>query len=160
MGGFNVKKVFWALVICALFASPTLAAMSDADFIEFSKSATLQQINEAISEGANVNAWDGHGWTPLKLAAASIPNLSNPEVIIALIKAGADVNARCSRGGTALMFGVLSNNPNPEVITILLEAGADVDAVSAYGKTALDFARQNEALKDTDAFQQLYEASR
>ena len=49
------------------------------------------------------------------------------------------------------------NNPNPEVLTVLLEAGADAKAKSNEGKTALDYARENEALKGTQALKLLEE---
>ena len=46
----------------------------------------------------------------------------NPEVIRALLRAGADMNARDKRGNPALMEA--SNNKNLEGIRILKEAGA------------------------------------
>lgn len=49
------------------------------------------------------------------------------------------------------------NNPNPKVLTVLLEAGADAKAKSNEGKTALDYARENEALKGTQALKLLEE---
>ena len=49
------------------------------------------------------------------------------------------------------------NNPNPKVLTVLLEAGADAKAKSNEGKTALDYARENEALKVTQALKLLEE---
>ena len=143
MGGFIMKKVFLSLLVCALFASPALAAMSGADFVELSGtgSGTLQQINEAIEAGANVNATTGWGGTALMLAARFNPN---HRVVTALLEAGADINARDAGGSTALMWA--GNNRYPEVITAvitaLIEAGADVNARDQNGNTALHHVTQ------------------
>ena len=50
-------------------------------------------------------------------------------------------------------------NANPEVITALLKLGADPKAKDSSGKTALDYAKENEKLKNTDAFWKLNDAS-
>ena len=41
----------------------------------------------------------------------------------------------------------------------MLEAGADANVKSDDGKTALDFAKENESVMNTDAYQKLVEAS-
>ena len=85
------------------------------------------------------------------LAAGNNPN---PEVLKALLEAGADVNAKNKDGVTPLMPAA-GSNPNPEVLKALLEAGADAKAKNNEGKTALDYARMNEKLKDTEALRLL-----
>jgi ankyrin repeat protein len=82
-----------------------------------------------------------------------------PEVVFALLKAGANVNAKDGNGATALMDA--TNGTNAEMmITALLKAGAEAKAKDNTGKTALDYAQGNPKLKDTDAYRQLQEASR
>jgi ankyrin repeat protein len=53
---------------------------------------------------------------------------ANPEVIKALLKAGANVNQQEKDGKTPLICA--ARDENPEVITVLLKAGADVNARS------------------------------
>ena len=56
---------------------------------------------------------------------------------------GANVNARNSKGMTALMLAAM-NNSNPEVVKALINAGADIFAKDNEGKTALNYAKDNE----------------
>jgi ankyrin repeat protein len=63
----------------------------------------------------------------------------NASGVRAYLNAGADVNAKDSRGGmTALMFAVYSGDH--QTIRVLLDAGADVNAKDSGGMTALTFA--------------------
>jgi len=63
----------------------------------------------------------------------------NPEEITALIKSGANVNARDNDRMTPLMLAA-EHNHNPEVITILVKAGADVNAKDIHGQSSLMWA--------------------
>ena len=131
-------------------------------FFELCKTGTVGQVRAAIAAGADVNAIGGrYDLTPLMYAASGNPD---PEVIVVLLKAGADVNARdrlirrpnansnpketvarvtlsakADYGMTPLMFAAQSN-PNPEVIGVLLKAGADINAKHQDGGTMLDAA--------------------
>ncbi len=61
------------------------------------------------------------------------------EVARALLRRGADVNARTSAGWTPLMMAVVGERE--EMVRMLLEAGADVGAASDAGATAMSVAR-------------------
>jgi ankyrin repeat protein len=98
------------------------------------ENTTLAEVQELIKAGADVNAKDKSGWTPLIFAARSNPN---PEIITALITAGADVNAKCENLGWPPLIWAAIANPNPEIITALIKAGADVNAKSKIGWTPL-----------------------
>ena len=54
-------------------------------FLELCKTGTLWEVENAINAGANVNAKNQNGLTPLMAATAN----SNPEVVTTLIRNGA-----------------------------------------------------------------------
>jgi len=107
-------------------------------------SAGLEKITLLIQEEADVNAVDRFYRTPLMLAAE---RNSNPEVLIALIENGADVNVILRISPTSVIRLTLddwtplmlaaSRNANPEILQTLIDNGADVNAVNALGRTAL-----------------------
>jgi uncharacterized protein len=98
---------------------------------------TPNQVHEAPGAGGYLNAQEKeYGWTPLMYAAAK--NLK-PDVISALLTAGAGINSADYSGMIALMWAA-QGNQNPEVITTLLKRGADVKAKNSAGKTAFNLA--------------------
>ena len=109
-------------------------------FFERVKTGTPQDVQKAISNGADINARNEYyGETPLIYAAQYN---SNPAVITTLLKAGADIEARttaegfpASLGWTALLWAAGYNRP--EVITVLLKAGADINVRGKAGTTVL-----------------------
>ena len=74
------------------------------------------------------------------------------------LREGAKVNVE-GEDDTPLMRAV-SSNPDPEVTRALLDAGADPGLKDSEGRTALDHARENEALKGTEALRRLEAAAR
>jgi ankyrin repeat protein len=46
-----------------------------------------------------------------------------------------------------------------EVCTVLIKAGAEVNAKNNQGKKAIDYAKENDALKDTDVYCKLHDKS-
>lgn len=54
-----------------------------------------------------------------------------------LLKSGADVNSKDTKGKTPLFYAVISNHDNQAVITMLLNAGAYINAKDNNGATAL-----------------------
>ena len=102
--------------------------MSDSDFLELCKSGDAKKVEEAILNGANVNAKANDGSTALMYA------LDNDTAKI-LIEYGADVNAKDSRGKTALMYALDS-----DIAETLIEHGADANARDNDGMTALMWA--------------------
>ncbi len=106
------------------------------------QTGTARAVQDAINNGASVNASDIDGLTPLMRAAR---DNKNAEVISILLKAGADIEARDKRpgiGGTALIWAAASNE-NPEVATTLVRAGANRDVRTEDGRTPLIWAAES-----------------
>ena len=80
-------------------AKKRIPPMSDEEFIELCKSGDARKVEEAIINGANVNAKDNYGWTALMEATF----WGHTETAELLLKHGADVNAENKYGRTALM---------------------------------------------------------
>jgi ankyrin repeat protein len=137
------KRMGIVAALAVLMATSAYAQKSD--FFELVKTGTPQDVQAAIVQGANVNARDkstDENWqdkndkTPLMYAAGYN---QNPEVITALLKAGANIKAQDLVGRTALICAAMGN-PNPEVITTLLKAGANIKAQDVVGMTSLMYA--------------------
>jgi ankyrin repeat protein len=106
--------------------------------------ARLECIRLLADAGANVDARDGHGNTPLHETVL-------PEVYEELLKRGADVNARNDDGETPIF-----TTYEPAALPLFIAHGADLTIRNNDGKTAAQFIKQNEPqLMDayTKAFQ-------
>ena len=73
------------------------------------------------------------------------------------LRSGADLEARAEDGWTPL-HRAASFTANPAIITALLNAGADPKARNEDGMTPWDCAKDNEALKGSDAYWRLNDA--
>ncbi len=98
----------------------------------------LARVQQLIEAGADVNARNEFGATPMSEAALN----GSPAMIGALLKAGAAHQALNADGMNALM--VVARGGNVEAAKLLLRAGADVNAVEKVrGQTALMWAASN-----------------
>ncbi len=77
---------------------------------------------------------------------------ATPKAIEALLKAGADIEARSKYGLTPLLRATRDNS-NPDEIQVLLNAGAK----DKYGNTAVDHAKNNVDIYKTAVYQKLIE---
>ena len=83
--------------------------------------------------GANINAKDESGLTPLMLA-----NPHSLPMFQLLLERGADVNAKTERGRSVLTG--MADTAAPQILQLLLSKGVDVNALSRDGETALSSA--------------------
>ena len=92
-------------------------------------------LAEAISEGADVNARDSRGCTPLHHA------YDRPSLVNSLLQAGADPNLSDNNGRTPLHSAVsdpeTDRSDRRDVLTALLDAGADPNVSDHRGQTPL-----------------------
>jgi ankyrin repeat protein len=119
----------------------------------------VAELNQLVAHGADVNAADYSGDTPLLSTAQGYSPGLIEQFARVLIEAGADVHAVNHRQQNALML--LAQNRHPETdrtdlssdeieainnsriqtCRLLINAGVDVNRRDASGKTALDLAR-------------------
>ncbi len=100
-----------------------------ADPVEAIRNADAQAVRKWLDNGADVNARDAEGDTPLILASF----YASPECVELLIEKGADVNAANKAGATALIRAATDY----EKTRLLVAAGANVRVRTALGNTPL-----------------------
>ena len=111
----------------------------DRDLMRVVRTGDVKAATRLVGKGANVNAGDLQGMTPLMVAAA------NGQVSTArfLLDAGAEVNTKNKNGYTALMY--VPGTGNIEMAKLLLKSGSNLSARNDLGLTAAEIA---ELVKD------------
>ena len=97
----------------------------------YASDINLDEVRQALEEGANVNRKNENGWSVFLHAAW----LGHSDLVKLLLENEADVNQQDSSGMTALMHAAFSGNSN--VARVLLEYKADPDKQDRNGMTAL-----------------------
>jgi len=121
------KRAFELLEVLGAEKQPTLHRLTQKGFIE--------KVEELVAQGADVNARDEVGRTPLHIASAENHNID----MKVLLDIGADVNARDGQGRTPLMYAAADGLKR--AATLLIQEGADVHLRDADGMRAYEWAR-------------------
>ena len=94
----------------------------------------LTWMSFLIGKGANVNAHDGRGRTPLQMAVT----LGFPEGVDLLVAQKARIDEPDTSGETPLISAV--HRRDVALVRLLLKAGADPDRADNSGRSARDYA--------------------
>ena len=86
------------------------------------RSGDANEVDRLIASGADVNARNNSGTTPLMYAKTAAVGSGDTRVLCALIDAGADVNAKDAAGRTALDYLV---ERSEHIIAFLKSMGAE-----------------------------------
>jgi ankyrin repeat protein len=107
----------------SLIADPPILAASQRQLEAAIMTGSLDDVRKAIADGVSINLSGKQGITPLILAISR----DNVYILSALLKAGADFNARLDCGTPAIWFAATREVPGS--LRMLLEAGADPNAI-------------------------------
>ena len=143
----KITSIFEEQKITSIFAEET-PVKNEASTLEKNKlidmgfwinKPSLEDVQKEIDNGADVNATNEYGGTPLTHATYQ----NNDEIVKLLIYKGADVNATTKDGWTPLMYvaeysAEYSSVNALKIIELLVGNGADVNAKNNDGKTVFD----------------------
>ena len=107
---------------------------------DFWSDATIPDIQRELDAGADINAEDGKGETPLYKAVVRNPY---PDALVEfLLDRGADPNIAERHFGWSPLHGAVQKEGSLVSVAVLLGRGADLHAKSGHGDTALHLASQ------------------
>lgn len=110
---------------------------NDNQIFEALRALDFGALRKLLEAGANANARDENGQTPLHHAA----RIGDEEVCKLLIDAGADVEAEFKFNGERPL-AVAVFHANEEACKLLIDAGADYHAKNSRGASAADAGRR------------------
>ncbi len=131
------------LFCCTTLTSAQTAAPLDLALLNATRRGECRAVADLLKKGANPNARDEEGATPLMRAslACQVP------VLTQLLDRGADVNASDAQGRTALVYAIERDPPDSdfarrqlEVIKLLLARKANPAVKDEDGSTVLHYA--------------------
>ena len=127
-----------ALMVVALFIMARPSVLSATPLHEAAHHNDIRAIHRLLVTGMSVNiVRQEDGNTPLHVASAR----GHMQVLILLLKLGADVNVRNPDGLSPLHLAAYSGNAH--AVSLLLDWGADISAQDNIGATPLHIAALN-----------------
>jgi len=121
----NTRKIAAVVVGGKIFDKPALQNIfAQVEALEALHRAAvdgeIEQVKSLISKGADVNAKNGDGWTPLQYAASR----GHKEIVELLLAHDADVNIGGEGNMTAAEYAMQNNHM--EIFQLLISKGADI----------------------------------
>ena len=109
----------------------------DYELFEAASSNNIVLAEECLKYGADINARIENGWTPTIVSCYK----GSLEVLLLLIKKGADINLPNYKGTTPLMYAMSFYELSKEksVFDALIKYGADTEMCDIYSKTIKDY---------------------
>jgi len=146
-----IHTIAGAALALALMTMPVGRAGAEAQGCDWAEKAFWEQaqlaaqVDRCIAAGADPNARDQYGWTPLHQVA----RYGTPETVAVLLKAGADLEARSNRAGWTPLHHA-ARQGTPETVAALIDAGADFAARTKNGNTPLQLAAAHGKLENVE----------
>lgn len=131
-----------------MFTLMACSACTDPPQVKFSElvsTGDLKVVQLAIKAGADVNAKNNDGLSPLMHAGW---RNSNPLVIAELIKAGVCLSAAYKNLGITVLMLVAEANEDLLVLEGLIQAGHTIHAKDNKGKSVLNYAREGKCTQN------------
>jgi len=135
-----VAIAFVLMSLAVVYAQPPSAppsASTDAELILAASEGNVWQVELLLQKGANINATNKQGFTPLFMAAGK----GQRDTVMLLLDKGADVNLRNKYNGATGLI-IAAEEGHSEIVAALLNKGANINATANNGYTALMIAVQ------------------
>jgi hypothetical protein len=142
------------LTICALalqsgmvWAMEKNEVSNDQKLLEASKNGNLEEVKKAINNGANINAKNNYGATPLHLACYN----GYLEIVECLVENKAEINAKNNDGYPPLHLAC--DKGHLDIVKYLIKNGANINAKDNEGYTPCDMAKKDDIKNYLSKFQ-------